>query len=359
MKKIIILIVLCFIYILSCKKADDSLSLDEQIEHVAKSHMVYGRTPGIAIGTYHDGIESNYFYGTKNLSTGEKIDELTVFEIGSITKTFTALLFADFVVKNQISLNDTIDGYFPANIHVPSKDGVHIKFLNLLNHTSGLPREPNDLPAEQPVADFDEIALTNYFIGLQLNATPGTNYEYSNLGMGLAGYLLGRKAGKDYNELLKENIFVPIGMIYTACNATSIVTNNIAQGYYGNTKAEFYIWSDIFAPSGTILSNLHDMMIYLKENINSDNSSFKDALILTRNKTYKVNDHLYIGLGWHLTLDGDGYEIFWHNGGTRGFSSFIAYNNSTKDGVVILINSYCYQEQDIIGIEILNLLNRY
>jgi len=174
----------------SCKKDEISPTLDEQIEHLAKSHLIFGRTPGVAIGTFHDGLEKYYFFGTKNLSIEEEIDEFTMFEIGSITKTFTSLLFACFVNNNQISLTDTIDAYLPADIHVPNNDGVHIVFLNLLNHTSGLPREPDNLPENQPVANFDEGALAKYFSTLKLNAIPGTRFEYSNLGMGLAGYLV-------------------------------------------------------------------------------------------------------------------------------------------------------------------------
>jgi len=358
MKNIIFILILPLILFSSCKKDDNSFTIEKQIEHVAKSYIVFGRTPGVAIGTYHNGIETDCFFGTKDLSTGQNIDEFTMFEIGSITKIFTTLLFADFVTKNQISLTDTIDDYFPPNIHIPNKDGVHIKFLNLLNHTSGIPREP-DLPDEQAFASFNETDLANYFDALQLKATPGDSYEYSNLGMGLVGYLMERITGESYNKLLKEKIFVPFGMTYTTCNEADFITDNIAQGYYGNAKADFYKWSDIFASAGVIKSNLHDMMIYLRENIDFSNSSLKDALILTKSRTFMVDEHFYIGLGWHLTIDGNGDEIYWHNGGTKGFSTFIAYNNSTKDGVVVLINSYCFGEQNVIGIETLNLLKKY
>jgi CubicO group peptidase (beta-lactamase class C family) len=341
----------------SCKKDINDLSLEGQIEHLVKSHIVFGRTPGVAIGTFHEGEENHYFFGTRNLSTGEKADEFTMFEIGSITKTFTALLFADLITRDVVSLTDTIDTYFNPGIIIPDKNGVHIQLVNLLNHTSGIPREP-DLPDEQSFADFSETDLADYLNTLQLHAVPGEKYEYSNLGMGMAGYSLKKITGESYYELLKEKIFIPFQMRYTACDENDFITGNIARGYYGNTMVGFYRWSVIFAPAGVIKSNLHDMMIYLKENIDYNNSILKDALALTKKRTFMVNEHLYLGLGWHLTIDGNGDEIYWHNGGTRGFSSFIAFNNSSKDGVVVLINSYCYGEQDIIGIETLRLLRK-
>ncbi len=359
MKKTIRLLILSIGIFVSCQKNDMEPSLTSEIEKLVNENIESENLAGVAIGVYHNGEKSHYFFGKKDLSTGEKIDELTIFEIGSITKTFTALLFANAVTQNQVSLNDTIDGFFPLNMQVPYKDGVHISFLNLLNHTSGLPSEPDNLPAEQPVANFDETALANYFNNLQLHNTPGTTYEYSNLGMGLVGYLLGRAAGTEYDDLLKETIFTPMGMQYTCCKAEDIPINNVAQGYYGMQRTDFYQWSNIFEAAGTIKSNLHDMMIYLKENIHPDSSSLKEALTLTQTRTFTVNEHFHMGLGWHITIDGNNNEIYWHNGGTRGFSSFIAFNNATKDGVVVLINSYSLKAQNIIGIETLNLLYKY
>jgi CubicO group peptidase (beta-lactamase class C family) len=358
MKKIIYILIIILISLISCKKEDLPLSLDSRIERIAKSHIIFGRTPGMAIGTFHDGVITHYFYGTRNLSTGQAIDEFTMFEICSITKTFTALLFADFVANNEISLNDTIDDYFPENFNIPTKDGVHIQFLHLLNHTSGIPREP-DLPNLQAFADYSETDLKNYLNDLQLLTTPGLNYEYSNMGMGLIGFLLEKFSGKSYSELLQERIFLPFGMDQTVCAEADFVTDNIAQGYFGSEETDMYSWSPVFASAGTIKSNLHDMMNYLIENIEYENSVLKEPLILTKEITFSVDENLYLGLGWHLTIDGEGDEIYWHNGGTKGFSSFIAYNNSTKDGVVVLINSYCPGEQNVIGIEILNLLKEY
>ncbi|HNQ68240.1 MAG TPA: serine hydrolase domain-containing protein [Bacteroidales bacterium] len=358
MKNLLVILIIILISFVSCKKEDPPLSLDSKIERIAKSHIIFGRTPGIAIGIYHDGVITQYFYGTRNLSTGQTIDEFTMFEICSITKTFTALLFADFVIKNEIPLNDTIDDYFPEDFNIPNKDGKYVQFLHLLNHTSGIPREP-DLPNLQAFAVFNENDLKNYLSTLQLTTTPGSNYEYSNLGMGLIGYLLERISGKTYSELLQERIFTPLGMTQTVCSETDFITDNNAQGYFGSNETDMYIWSPVFAAAGTIKSNLHDMMIYLIENIEYENSILKEPLILTKQRTFSVNENLYLGLGWHLTIDGKGDEIYWHNGGTKGFSSFIAYNNSTKDGVVVLINSYCTGEQNNIGIEILNLLKEY
>lgn len=82
----------------------------------------------------------------------------------------------------------------------------------------------------------------------------------------------------------------------------------------------------------------------------------KDALLLTKGRTLTLDEHSHMGLAWHITIDDSGDEIYWHNGGSIGFSTFIGYNNSTKDGVVLMMNSYCLGEQDVMGMKILNLL---
>ncbi len=346
---------LCVLLLNSCKKDTIDPPVDKEIEQLVNSHVIFGRTPGIAVGTFHAGEDKQYMFGSKDLTKGEDVDEFTMFEICSITKTFTALLFADFVEKDKLSLTDTIAGFFPSNIKVPDNYVTPITFLQLLNHTSGLPREPN-LPNLQAYAEFDDLQLASYFDTLQLNNIPGSTYEYSNLGMGLAGYLLGKITGQSYSNLLKERIFVPFNMAYTTCSEADFITDNYAEGFYGNTEVGFYQWSDIFAASGVIKSNLHDMMIYLKENIDYTNSVLKEALLLTKGRTLTLDEHFHMGLAWHITIDDDGDEIFWHNGGTMGFSTFIGYNNSTKDGVVVLMNSYCMGEQDVMGMKILEIL---
>ena len=356
MKVIFYLVVFNILLTFSCKKSNEISFVDKEIEREVSPYVTSGQITGIAIGILNNGTEKYYFYGTKNRTTGASIDENTIFEIGSITKIFTALLFADYVVKQQISLYDSINRYFPVNISVPNYNGLQIKFIHLLNHTSGLPSQPDNLPLLQPVAGFGETELKNYFNEITLNEEPGHSFKYSNLGMGLAGYLLARTFGSNYDTLLKTKIFLPLNMTHTVCNARDISGNNIVQGYYGTTPADFYIFSDIFAPSATIKSNLHDMMIFLKENIYCDNPELYNAIKLTQNKSFKVNDHFFLGLGWHILVDEHGDEIYWHNGGTRGCSSFIAFNNTTKEGVVVLINSYCTGTQDRIGIEIMNII---
>jgi CubicO group peptidase (beta-lactamase class C family) len=216
---------------------------------------------------------------------------------------------------------------------------------------------PDNLPSDQSVANYSEADLAEFFNGFELNAVPGTEHCYSNLGMGLAGYLIVKEYGNSFEQLLKEKVFTPFEMNFTSCDSANLITTNFAQGYYGNQPVEFRQWSDIFAPAGAILSNIHDMMIYLDQNMESDNSLLNDALNLTKTSTFELNEHQQIGLGWNIVVNDDNSLIYWHNGGTKGFSSFIAYNNTTKNGVVVLINSYCFGEQDIVGIEILQLLD--
>ena len=126
-----------------------------------------------------------------------------IFEIGSITKVFTATILADMVTNHQIKLNDTINAYYPE-----LKDKAPISLISLANHTSGLPRLPTNLNPKNhnnPYADYDEAKLSHY---LQNELTLGEkSLNYSNIGYGLLGDTLSRIAKQPFDKLIQKNIF--------------------------------------------------------------------------------------------------------------------------------------------------------
>jgi len=354
MKKIIVFLLVFS----SCTKEHiKQPSLDNDIERACKSELIFAHTPGIAVGIIKNGEKKFYSYGTQNFNSGKPFDEFTIVEIGSVTKTFNALLYADMSLNSVVSLDDPANNYLPNELKIPSKNGIPITIKELLNHTSGLDREPPKLNTNQPFL-FNEADMSAYLKITSLLSNPGDEYLYSNTGAGLAGYMIKQITGVPFSQRVKEKIFNPLGMAYTFCNNDEIPSENVALGYYGSNPVDFYGWSPVFESAGSIKSNMHDILIYLDNAMNTEQSVYKNAFELTEQPTFTVNDKLKIGLGWHLLLL-DNNEIIWHNGGTQGFHTFIGFNKLLKYGVVVFSNSYSIDDIDTLAIEILRILNKY
>ena len=350
------IVVLSQFLLAACKKEDNSYSIEQKIERIAKKYVIYGRTPGIIIGTIINGEKKIYTYGVANLNTGAAIDENTIFEIGSITKTFNGVLFANYMLQNRFLLSDTANKYLPQNIQLPSLNNRQIKIVDLLNHTSGLPREPDDIDMNEPFF-YSESQMSAYLQRLALLSVPGEEHFYSNTGAGLSGYLIQHYTDTLYSDLLNIHIFEPLGMNSTFCNNSEKPVSNVAQGYNGKEAVEYFKWTGVFDAAGIIKSNMHDKLIYLDNCINTGQSVLGTAIELAYQPTFTTADKSYIGLGWFSGDTDNGDRLYYHNGGTRGFASFIGINKTKNYGFVILINSYCFGEQDNIGIDLFRIID--
>jgi CubicO group peptidase (beta-lactamase class C family) len=147
----------------------------------------------------------------------------SAFEIGSVTKTLTATMLAKLVYDGKVDLNEPIKNMLPVRLHQSALNSKEITLLHLANHTSGIPKEPDNITADwaipgSPYKSYDEIKLYDYLTNrLTLQFTPGEKREYSNLGGGLLGHLLTLITGKTYEALLLEYICRPAGDEQNVC----------------------------------------------------------------------------------------------------------------------------------------------
>ncbi|TFG74278.1 MAG: class A beta-lactamase-related serine hydrolase, partial [Chrysiogenales bacterium] len=186
----------------------------QEIRQVLKDAVDNRHTVGIVVGIINKDGKTIYSYG-KTAADGRAVDGDTVFEIGSVTKTFTATLLADMVQRGLLSLDDPVAKYLPKGVTMPSRGGKQITLLDLATQRSGLPRMPtnfNPADPDNPFADYTAKKLFEFLAGYTLPRDIGASYEYSNLGVGLLGEALARRAGKSYEALLTERIFRPLGM---------------------------------------------------------------------------------------------------------------------------------------------------
>ena len=312
----------------------------QSLEELSKQRVDSNETPGIAVAIIEEGKSKFFYYGQSNLSTHELITSKTLFEIGSITKTFTCSVLSYLVQRNELALSDLAQKHLPSSILLPEKNKKSITLLHLASAHAGLPRMPGNFsPADQsnPYIDYTEKELTAYLNNCELKNEPGTTYEYSNLGMGLLGFILTQEKNKPYSELIKEIILSPLSMNQTFIGGLGN-SKFLATGYRDKNPVKPWTWNNqsVLTGAGGIVSNAEDMLKFVTAQLNSDNSTLTTAFKEAHKEQGDAGSPtMQIGLGWHIRE----HKYIWHNGGTGGSRSFIGFDPVKKRGIVILTNS--------------------
>jgi CubicO group peptidase (beta-lactamase class C family) len=294
--------------------------------------------PGIFVGILNNGERSFFNAGFANPDKQMPFDSATLFEIGSITKTFTAYVLTAVLMENNIAETASILKYLPEDIQ-QNKGLDSISFLSLMNHTSGLPRVPGNMKPANNRQPYEDYNSDNLFTFLKTcKPKPDGKSNYSNLGAGLAGVLSERISGKSYATLLDEYIFLPFKM---ATPANVIAANeNKSQGYYGKDDKTDYWNMNVLAPAGGLKCSASEMLTYLQNMCyNQPGNSNKVTDKLTT-KTITLSPKMSVGRGWFILNKGDQPLIYWHNGGTYGFSTFCAFVKDKSKAVIVVLNQF-------------------
>ena len=327
----------------------------DSINAILKSEVDHHRSPGIAVGVIDPKGKYFYGYGTLGDSTSRVPDEYTVYEIGSISKVFTALLLADMSLKEEVKLYDPISRYLPDSVHPLIRNGREITLMDLTTQTSGLPRMPDNFMPKNwsnPYADYTRSQLFHFLAHYKLTRDIGSKYEYSNLGVGLLGNLLSMAVRTDYETLLKERICKPLGLKNTGITLTDQMKAHLAPGHDGHGTIVGNWDLPAFAGAAAIRSDVHDMLLFLQANLGQISSKLDQAMKLTqRSRDSTGVTDLSIAMGWHIWKK-YGHEIIWHNGGTGGYRSFAGFDKASGTAIVVLSNSA--NSVDDIALHILN-----
>ena len=190
-------------------------------EALIKARVDAGETPGIAVAIYRDGKVTYHSFGFADLAARRPVDSKTLFEIGSITKTFTTIIAAQQAQEGKLSLTDPVQKYLPEGVNLPTRGDRVITVEDIASARSGLPRLPSNMkPAdnENPYFDITTQNLYDFLKGYTLTRDIGSQYEYSNLAMGLLGVLVSRVDGKPYREVVTMRILEPLKMNSTFLN---------------------------------------------------------------------------------------------------------------------------------------------
>ena len=314
-------------------------ALDKAVDSAVQQYITLQVTTGLSIGILKDGKTFFYGYGETARDNKRIPDENTIFEIGSISKTFTAILMADAVNSGKVKLDDPINKYLPDSIPKLEYGGTPITLKTLSNHSSGIPSLPsnfNSTDIVNPYKGYDNNRLFSFYRHFKPLRKPGEKYEYSNLAVGTLGVILERVYHKNYEALFVEKICTPLGMNDTRQFIRKNDSSRFAKGYneYGfyNSPWDF----KAFAGAGAIRSTAADLLKYAKANLGNATSSLNKAIQLTHEVTF--TNGAKIGLAWHMIKPGK-EEVLFHNGGTGGYRSYLAFNMDKKFAVVILSNT--------------------
>ncbi|HTD98980.1 MAG TPA: serine hydrolase domain-containing protein [Mucilaginibacter sp.] len=325
---------------------------DKKVDSVARTYIQKSNTVGLSIGIVKGGITRTYNYGETAAGNNKLPDANNLFEIGSITKTFTATLLAYYVNEGKIKLTDPITKYLPDSV-AANKELQSVTLVTLSNHTSGLPRLPDNFENHSsdplnPYKDYGKQYLFEYLKGCKLISKPGETYAYSNLSVGLLGTILEKISGKTFEQMVEEIICTPLGMKSTTQHLSPALKQRMVTVYNEDGKATSLWDFAALAPCGALRSTLNDMLIYAKANITNGNTKLEKAFELTHRITFDKDAKL--GLGWHIIMV-NGVEYIFHNGGTYGSNSFLAFNPEKNIAVIVLSNSGL--SVDAVGTDIL------
>jgi CubicO group peptidase (beta-lactamase class C family) len=284
-----------------------------------------------------EGDEISFYGFIKKDSTFEfKENATAIFEIGSITKVFTSTLLAHQVINKKMKLDQLVKKYLPFKL----KNNPKITLESLSNHTSGLPRLPDNLfpmmvnNPGNPYKGYDANKLEEYCTKqLSLKRPVGEQSDYSNLGAGLLGYAICQKAHKSYETLLQEMIFEPLKMNQSTTNR-NLVKDQLVQGLGPDGKVTSNWDLEVLAPAGNVLSSVQDLSKFVIANFDTKNAAFQ----LQQTKTTSINKNMDVALGWHIVKTKSGKQLHWHNGGTGGYTSSMAIDVNMQKGVVLLSN---------------------
>jgi CubicO group peptidase (beta-lactamase class C family) len=295
---------------------------------------------GVSIAVVEHGVRRVFSYGAAKPDS--------IFEIGSITKTFTGLILSQMVEQGKVKFDEPVRGLLPPGT-VEKPAGAEITLLDLATQHSGLPRMPDNfkpVDGENPFADYHAADLYAYLAKHGVAKPDKTEFLYSNLGFGLLGQALSARAGKPYPALLQEEVLGPLGMRDTSVALTAAQQARFIPGHTADHKPA-HAWDlDAFAGAGAIRSTAPDMLIYVEANLHPEQvkpahrspaaKTIAQALVQQHELRADVGGGTRIALAWLFDAQTGNY---WHNGATGGYSAYAFFNPKGDYAAVVLLNA--------------------
>lgn len=315
---------------------------DKKVDSIIRPYIKLPGSVGLCVAIIDKDKTYMYSYGETRKGSNQLPDPgKTLFEIGSVTKTFTGALFASAILQQQVSADDDIERYLPDSISDLAFGGSPVTLGQLANHTSGLPRLPGNLELpgktpEDPYRNYDDSMLLSFLRQYKATVKPGTTYNYSNLGAGLLGEILIWQQHTTYEELVTKQILSPLHMQHTRIALSPADSAWLAQGYNSDNRPAAPWNMNALTAAGGVRSTLQDMTRYLQAQLGNAPATLLPALQLSQQITFDDGKNK-VALGWHQAQGPKGTILF-HSGQTGGYYSTVMFNKEQQTGVIILAN---------------------
>jgi len=315
------------------------------------------RVPGVVAGLVRDGVYESWGFGSVAAGASRVPDALTVFEVGSITKVFTATLLAWLAEQGALSLDEPIRPLLEPHVKLKDWQGREVTLLHLATHTSTLPRASRRMMAlalrnpSNPYAEYQLEDLHADLAEFEPGPELGRAFEYSTLGFGLLGHLLTQIAAEPFEQLLSRRVCQPLDLSDTVITLNDEQRARLAQGYFFGRPAS--LWDmPVLAGAGALRSTAADMLRVLECSLGLESTELDASLRATQEPRVRASDTLGIGLAWHRTpLDPGGPDAVWHRGETAGMRGFVGFVRERGLGLVLLANASAGVDE--LGLELL------
>jgi CubicO group peptidase (beta-lactamase class C family) len=316
---------------------------------------------GMVIGLLDQHASRIFAAGTLDNGTDQRVDGNTVFEIGSVTKVFTALLLLDAVRRGEMQLDDPVAKYLPAHVPIPNYGGTQVTLRNLAAQESGLPFHPDNL-AIKPVKEltlkelkegsdaYTSDKLYTFVSSYKLTQAPGTRFEYSNVGMALLGHALERRTGLDYETLVVDRICRPLGMNNTLISQSREIKARLARGHSADGARSEHLQLRVMASAGGLLSTTNDLLKFLSANLGLTKTYLTplmeqmQVIRHTGSPMFGKTAMPWVDAGVYSP---PGTQLLGHAGGGFGNVAFIAFDSKRGRGVVVLTNQMNVHPGDV------------
>ena len=359
----LIILLLSTIMISFSLKGQMGENLKEQIDKIIlyDTEINLQHTPGIVIGVKFQDSLYYFGYGSTSKDSLQEPDENTLFEIGGLTKVFTSSLIGVLAEEGKLDLEASFNSYLPKNENNTSTDNITIN--QLLTHTSGMPRMPNEFGAKEieqnnPYAHYTYNDLMEFYRDYIpfLDKKRKDNYLYSHLNFALLERAIQRVMKKGYENALLEKILQPLGMTDTGIELSDNQVKRLAAGYsVSGMRTPMWDFSSFKASEG-LKSTAKDLMKFANAHI-GDDSGFSLTFATTHIPQSKtaLNKRVRAGRGWHIIKNKKYHDIIVHTGNTDGHRSYLGMVKESQTAVIVLTNSE--RNLEGLGYLILKMIN--